>query len=244
MKYLIFVVLLAFVGCSTTDPTQPPPVEVPAPESLGTLGSNIDKGDSRVAAAVTVMVENNTKPAVVQSEGKVALAHLPKATEADLKHARDRAAAGDAKAYESESSKAAAWLVEIETEWNLALNESKKNAAELTQARKDIDAARKDLAKANTQIAELKAEVESADKNLWTMAGVGLFVVGVLAGATLGWKIGGSIVACAPLAAAVPVILSSEYFGIIVSVTLGLAACLLLWRLFDYIKDKNNEQSK
>ena len=91
---------------------------------------------------------------------------------------------------------------------------------------------------------ELKAEVESAAKNLWTMAGVGLFVVGVLAGATLGWRIGGSIVACAPLAAAVPVILSSEYFAWIVGVTLGIAACLLLWRAFDYIKDKNNEQSK
>lgn len=244
MKYLILIALMASVGCSTTNPTQPPPVEVPAPESLGTLGSNIDKGDSRVAAAVTVMVENNTKPAVVQSEGKVALAHLPKATEADLQHARGRAAAGDAKAYESEIGRAAAWLIEVETEWNLALNESKKNATELIQARSDINAARKELAKANSQITELKAQLDKADKNLWTMAGVGLFVGGVLAGAVLGWKIGGSIVACAPLAAAVPVILSSEYFGIIVSVTLVLAACLLLWRLFDYIKDKNNEQSK
>lgn len=244
MKYLILLALLAITGCITTDPTLPPPVEIPAPESLGTLGNNIDKGDSRVAAAVTVMVENNTKPAVVQSEGKVALAHLPKATEADLKHARDRAAAGDAKVYDSEIGRAAAWLIEVETEWHLALNESKKNAAELTQARKDIDATRKELTKSNTQITELKAQLDKADKNLWTMAGVGLFVGGVLAGAVLGWKIGGSIVACAPLAAAVPVILSSEYFGIIVSVTLGLAACLLLWRLFDYIKDKNNEQSK
>jgi len=244
MKYLILLALMAAVGCTTTDPALPPPVEVPAPESLGTLGNNIEKGDSRVAAAVTVMVENNTKPTVVQSEGKVALAHLPKATEADLKHARTRAAAGDAKVYESEISRAAAWFIEVETEWNLALNESKKNASELTQARKDIDATRKELTKSNTQIIELKTQLDKADKNLWTMAGVALFVGGVLAGAVLGWKIGGSIVACAPLAAAVPVILSSEYFGIIVSVTLGLAACLLLWRLFDYIKDKNNEQPK
>lgn len=244
MKYLILIAVLAAVGCSTADPTLLPPVQIPSPESLGTLGGNIDKGDSRVAAAVTVMVENNTKPAVVQSEGKVALAHLPKATEADLKHARTRAAAGDAKAYESEISRAAAWFIEVETEWNLALNESKKNASELTQARKDIDATRKELTKSNTQITELKTQLDKADKNLWTMAGVALFVGGVLAGAVLGWKIGGSIVACAPLAAAVPVILTSEYFGIIVSVTLGLAACLLLWRLFDYIKDKNNEQSK
>jgi uncharacterized membrane protein YfcA len=50
--------------------------------------------------------------------------------------------------------------------------------------------------------------------------------------------------ACAPLAAAVPVILSSEYFAWIVGVTLGIAACLLLWRLFDFIKDKNNEHPK
>jgi hypothetical protein len=190
------------------------------------------------------MVENNTKPTVVQSEGRVALAHLPKPHESDLQHARNRAIAGDQKEYDSQIAAAAAWLIEVETEWNLALNESKKNADELIQARKDIDAARKDLAKANTQITELKAEVESASKNLWTMAGVGLFVVGVLAGATLGWRIGGSIVACAPLAAAVPVIVSSGYFAWIVGVTLGIAACLLLWRAFDYIKDKNNEQSK
>ena len=237
MKYLILLALMAAVGCTTTDPALPPPVEVPAPQSLGSLGKTIDKGDSRVAAAVTVMVENNSKPIVVQSEGKVALAHLPRPDDEDLKHARARAAAGDAKAYESEIARATAWLIEMETEWNLAVNESKKNSEELILTRKEIT-------KANAQIAELKAEVESAAKNLWTMAGVGLFVVGVLAGATLGWRIGGSIVACAPLAAAVPVILSSEYFAWIVGVTLGIAACLLLWRSFDYIKDKNNEQSK
>ena len=76
------------------------------------------------------------------------------------------------------------------------------------------------------------------------MAGVGLFVCGVLTGAIFGWRVGGSILACAPLAAAVPVILSSEYFAWITGVTLGIAACLLLWRAFDYIKDKNNEQPK
>lgn len=239
MRCLILMALLAATGCSSDSPSQPPPAQVPAPNSLGTLGNNIDKGDSRVAAAVTVMVENNSKPTVVESEGKVALAHLPKPAPEDLQHARTRAAAGDKKAYEEEVSRAAAWFIQVETEWNMAVQESKKNAAELIQARKDLEAVRKDLTKATAQITELKAEVDTASKNLWTMTGVGLFVVGVLAGATLGWRVGGSIVACAPLAAAVPVILSSEYFAWIVGVTLGLAACLLLWRAFDYIKDKN-----
>jgi multidrug resistance efflux pump len=187
------------------------------------------------------MVENKAKPTVVEAEGKVALAHLPRPEKKDLQYARTRAAAGDQNAYEAEIARAAAWFIQVETEWNMAVQESKKNANELTQARKDLEVVRGDLAKANAQIADLKAEVEKAGRNLWTLAGVGLFVGGVVAGATLGWRIGGSIVACAPLAAAVPVILSSEYFAWIVGVTLGIAACLLLWRAFDYIKDKNAE---
>ena len=244
MKYLILIALLVATGCSTDNPSQPPPAQVPAPESLGALGNSIDKGDSRVAAAVTVMVENNTKPTVVQSEGRVALAHLPKPEEADLQHARARATAADQKAYEQEIARASAWLIEIETEWNLAVKESKKNSDELAQARKDLDAVRKELTKSSAQIVELKSQLDKADRNLWSMAGVGLFVAGVLTGAIFGWRVGGSILACAPLAAAVPVILTSEYFAWIVGVSLTIVASLLLWRLFDYIKDKNNEQSK
>lgn len=244
MRYLFPIACLALAACSTKDPALPPPVQVPAPESLGALGNSIDKGDSRVAAAVTVMVENNTKPAVVQSEGRVALAHLPRPDEADLKHARTRAASNDQKAYDAEVARAAAWLIEVETEWNLAVKESKKNSDELVQARKDLDAVRKELAKSGAQITDLKSQLDKADRNLWSMAGVGLFVVGVLTGAIFGWRIGGSIIACAPLAAAVPVILTSEYFAWIMGGSMAIVASLLLWRLFDYIKDKNNEQPK
>lgn len=243
MKYLISLVCLALVACSTTEPTLPPPVAVPAPQSLGALGNSIDKGDSKVASAVTVMIESSDKPAVVVAEGKVALAHLPKPEDSDLQAARKRAAAADQKAYEAEVAKAKAWLAEVEAEWNEAVNQSKKNANELIQARKDLDAAKKEASKAQSQIADLKSQLDKADRNLWTMAGVGLFVVGVVCGAVFGWRIGGSIVACAPLAAAIPVIVNSEYFVWTVGITIGIAACLLLWRLFDYIKDKNNEKS-
>jgi hypothetical protein len=241
MRYLISLACLALVGCSTDKPTLPPPVAVPTPESLGTLGNNIDKGDSKVASAVTVMIENSDKPPVVQSEGKVALAHLPKPEATDLKAARDRVVANDPKAYEAEVAKAKSWLLGIEKEWNEAVNQSKKNADELVVARKDLDTAKKEAAALKAEIKKVKDE---ADKSLWTMAGVGLFVVGVLTGSIFGWRVGGSILACAPLAAAVPVIISSEYFAWIIGVTLSIVACLLLWRAFDYIKDKNNEQSK
>lgn len=244
MRYLISLACLALVGCSTSKPSLPPPVAVPTPESLGTLGNNIDKGDSKVASAVTVMVESSDKPSVVQAEGRVALAHLPKPDDSDLQAARKRAAAADQKAYESEIAKAKAWLAGIEVEWNEAIKQSKKNVDELVLARKDLEAAKKEAAKAQTQIADLKSQLDKSDRNLWTMAGVGLFVMGVVCGAVFGWRIGGSIVACAPLAGAIPVIINSEYFAWTVGVTIGIAACLLLWRLFDYIKDKNNEQSK
>lgn len=241
MRFIVIGLWLALAGCSTKEEPKAPPVAVPTPDSLGTLGNNIDKGDSKVASAVTVMIENSNKPPVVESEGKVALAHLPKPEDTDLKAARDRAAAADPKAYEAEVAKAKAWLKGVEKEWNEAVAQSKKNADELIQARKDLDASKKEVTALNAEIKKVKDE---ADKSLWTMAGVGLFVAGVLTGAIFGWRVGGSILACAPLAAAVPVILSSEYFAWIVGVTLGIAACLLLWRLFDFIKDKNNEQPK
>jgi uncharacterized membrane protein YdbT with pleckstrin-like domain len=165
----------------------------------------------------------------------VALALLPKPESDDLAAARARVTAGDDKAYEAEVAKSKAWLSKVEADWNAAVQQSKKNADDLVQARND-------LTKANQQMDELKTQLDKADRNLWTMAAVGLFVVGVLTGSIFGWRIGGSILACAPLAAAVPVIITSEYFAWIIGVTITIAACLLLWRLFDYIKDKNNEQ--
>ena len=237
MRLSLLIVALAVTGCSTLDGwfgsnegSKQPPVAVPTPESLGALGSNIDKGDSKVASAVTVMIENRTKPVVVENEGKVALAHLPRPEDEDLKAARVRAAAGDLKAYETEIAKAKAWLKSVEDEWNEAIKQSKKNADELVEAR--------------SKIQTLEQEVKDASRNLWTMAAIGLFFIGVLAGAIplIGWRVGGSIIACAPLAAAIPVIINSEYFAWIIGVTLGIAAALLLWRFFDYIKDKNNEQ--
>ena len=235
MRSLILLALLATTGCSTDETSGKPPAEVPTPISLNTLGNEIDKGDSRVASSVTVMIENSDKPKVIKNEGSVALALLPKPESDDLAAARSRVKAGDDKAYEAEVAKSKAWLSKVEADWSVAVQQSKKNADDLVQARND-------LTKANQQMDELKTQLDKADRNLWTMAGVGLFVVGVLTGSIFGWRIGGSILACAPLAAAVPVIITSEYFAWITGVTITIVACLLLWRLFDYIKDKNNEQ--
>ena len=235
MRSLILLALLAATGCSTDETSGKPPAEVPTPISLNTLGNEIDKGDSRVASSVTVMIENSDKPKVIKNEGSVALALLPKPESDDLNAARARVKTGDDKAYEAEVAKSKAWLSKVEADWSVAVQQSKKNADDLVQARND-------LTKANQQMDELKTQLDKADRNLWTMAGVGLFVVGVLTGSIFGWRIGGSILACAPLAAAVPVIITSEYFAWITGVTITIVACLLLWRLFDYIKDKNNEQ--
>lgn len=248
MRPVIFIALLAVSGCTpflewfgSDDKAKEPPVAVPTPDSLGALGDNIDKGDSKVASAVTVMIENRSKPVVVESEGKLALAHLPKPEDDDLKAARSRAALGDAKVYEAEIAKAKAWLKAVEEEWNEAVKQSKKNADELIQARKDLDISKQEVVALKK---EIKRVEEESSRNLWTIAAVGLFVIGVLAGAIplIGWRVGASIIACSPLAAAIPAIINSQYFAWIVGVTIAIAACLLLWRLFDYIKDKNNEQ--
>jgi ABC-type antimicrobial peptide transport system permease subunit len=75
------------------------------------------------------------------------------------------------------------------------------------------------------------------------MAGAGLMVGGALCWALLGWKIGAPLIACAPIAGSVPVIYESEYFLIIVLSAVAIAFVFGLWRLYDYIKDKNNEPS-
>lgn len=234
MRLILVAVLMA--GCSSTKTTQPPAVPVPTPGSIGSLGSSLDKGDSKVASAVTVMIESSDKPAVVQSEGRVALAHLPAPAPSDLQAARKRANAADQKSYETEIIQAKVWLAKVEGEWKDAVAQSKKNADELNQARSD-------LVKAQAEVKDLRGKLDKADRDLWSIVGVGLFVIGVFCGAVFGWRIGGSILACAPLAGAVPVIINSQYFTWTVCVTVGIAACLLLWRLFDYIKDKNDEKS-
>lgn len=237
MRTIFISLALVLSGCTTIkgwfglDEQKPEPPAVPASGVMSNLGDKIDRSDSKVSAAVSTMVENKTSPSIVEAEGKVALAHLPPPADKDLQEARKRASLADPKVYENEIKAAKVFLAQVEADWKRAEEMGKKNADELKAARDEVT-------KLKQEIKRVEAE---GNRNVWTLTGAGLFVTGVLIGAFLGWKMGLSIIICAPLAGAVPTILDSQYFAWIVGGTLTVTAGLLLWRLFDYIKDKNDE---
>ena len=225
----VALISLVLVACSTAKTPDPAPAA--SPDDLTKVGEKIDKSDSRVAAAVTVAVENSDKPEVVKAEGKVALAYLPSPKEEDVKFARDRAAKADQKAYTAQIDYAKKMQTEVEKLWAKAEADAKKSKADI-QALKDE----------NTRLASELARVKKeASRDIWTIAGASLAVIGALAIAFVGVKIGLPLIIAGSFTGAVPHIIESEYFSWIAGGSLLACALLAIWRLYDYIRDKNNE---
>ena len=243
MRLLLVIALSALTGCSTLkrwagiDDEQPkePPAAVPQPGQLSTIGEDIDKADSRVAAAVTVAVENADKPGVVKSEGGLALSYLPKPEDGDVAIARARAAKADPAAYEAETKAARAFVVKVEADWAEAVKAAKRNAAEVEQARKDVKAAQEQVDKLKAEVARVEAE---ASRNVWTLAGVGLAVVGAICTAFVGPRVGLPLVASGALIGSVPMVYGSPWFSYLLGGTLAFCAVLLGWYLFDLVRDR------
>lgn len=235
----------ALAGCSTVkgwfglgDQQPPaPPAEVPKQGALSTIGEDIDKADSRVAAAVTVAVENKDKPAVVEAEGKVALGYLPKPDEGDVAIARARAAKADPAAYAAEVAGAKAFVAKVEADWAEAVKASKRNAEEVDKARREVKAAGEEVAKLKAEVARVEAE---ASRNVWTLAGVGLGVVGALCTAFLGPRIGLPLLASGALLGSVPFVYSSPWFSYLLGGTLAFAALMFGWYVWDKTRDAVN----
>jgi hypothetical protein len=93
----------------------------------------------------------------------------------------------------------------------------------------------------DARIVELQAEVERVKKDMasqtWTWIGGALAVAGSLCVAFLGPRVGLPLIGCGMLCGAVPFIIESEYFSIIVATTLAGCACLLLWYVYDKVSD-------
>jgi hypothetical protein len=223
---ILFIALSS--GCGTT---KQEPAPAPQAPDLEKVGKSLDQIDSRVAASVIVARESNKdgKPEKVESELSVASAYLPKPKPEDLEYARKRALTGDASAYEAQRKKAETKQKEIEASW-LKLEEQVEANKRLIEAK-------------DKKIKQLEDDLKQSNRSIWAMAGAGLMVGGALCWALLGWKIGAPLIACAPIAGSVPVIYESEYFLIIVLSAVAIAFVFGLWRLYDYIKDKNNEPS-
>ena len=228
---LLLVISLLMAGCAASKAPLPEQPNAPTSEGIvATVGKQWDQADQKVAASVAIARENADKPEVVRSETSVALSFLPAPEAAELALARARAAKADQKDYAEAVAFGQKLLAKIDADW-AKVEADQKEAARVSQLK-------------DARIKELTAEVERVKKdasaNLWTMAGVGIAVVGAIAMAFTGPKVGLPLLLSGAAIGAFPFIVDSPYFNLIVGVSLGLAACLGLWYLWDIIRDKVN----
>ena len=227
---LLLVISLLMAGCAASSKA-PLPEQPNAPTSEGivaTVGKQWDQADQKVAASVAIARENADKPEVVRSETSVALSFLPAPEAGELAVARARAAKLDPK----ETAEAVAFgkklLAQIDANW-AKVEADNREALRVSQLK-------------DARIKELTAEVERVKKdasaNLWTMAGVGIAVIGAIATAFTGPRVGVPLLLSGAAIGAFPFVVDSPYFNLIVGVSLGLAACLGLWVLWDAARDK------
>jgi hypothetical protein len=232
VRSLLVIALLALTGCASSPP--PLPVQPDAPTSkavVETLGKEWDKADQKVAAAISIARENADKPAVVRGETAVALSFLPAPEAGELALARSRAARPeDQKAYGDAVAFGRNLLAKIDSDWAKVVADQKE-ALRVSQLK-------------DRRIEELTAEVERVKKdaaaNLWTLAGVGIAVVGAIATAFVGPKVGIPLLACGAAIGAFPFVVDSPYWNYIAGGTLTLAAGLGLYWLWDRVRDSAN----
>jgi VIT1/CCC1 family predicted Fe2+/Mn2+ transporter len=143
MRLILVLCLFALTGCQTAPDTQG--TGTPTAE-LGTLGTQLDKSDQRVAASIAVASENADKPGVVKAELGVASSYLPKPDQTHLDYVRNRVSRNNPEEYKRAEEAGRKLLSVIDANWNKAEQESKANKMALDNA--------------NKQILTLKAEVE------------------------------------------------------------------------------------
>lgn len=233
MRLALAICVTLLAGCSSRPSTQPP---TPTPEGidLGKVGQGLDAIDSKVAASIAVARDANTagKPAVVESELSVAGSFLPRPTEGDLAIARQRSEKASPAEYEAQRKAATAKQQELEKAWD-------RLEKQVTDNKTALEAKDKQITQLTAEVDRVKQE---ASANLWTMAGVGIAVIGAIATAFVGPKVGIPLLACGAAIGAFPVIADSEYFGYIVGTSLALAAGLGIYLLWDKVRDAANRR--
>jgi hypothetical protein len=229
VRYVLPVVLLALAGCSSKPelPVQPPaPTK---PDAVTTLGKDLDKTDHRVGAALVAIERNADKPKVVVAESRLAQSYLPPPPPADVAFAEARAAKGS----EIDYAKQMAFGRQLATAVNKAWD---KLEADQAEAKRVSDLKDK-------KIAELTEKIEQGKKDIWTMAGVALAVIGGAVTALVGPRTGIPLLMCGGAIGAFPFVVDSPYFNYIAGGSLAVGCGLLLYLLWDYVRDKANETS-
>ena len=231
MRSLLAISLL-MAGCAASRPALPEQPNAPTSEGIvAAVGKQWDTADQKVAASVSIARENAEKPEVVRSETSVALSFLPAPSPEELALARQRAAKADQKDYAEAVAYGKKLLASIDANW-AKVEADNREALRVSQLK-------------DARIVELTAEVErvkrEASANLWTMAGVGIAVVGAIATAFVGPKVGIPLLLSGAAIGAFPVIADSEYFSYIIGTTLALAMSLGIYWLWDRVRDSANE---
>jgi len=235
MRSLLAICVSLLAGCSSRPAALPEQPNAPTSEGIvATVGKQWDKADQKVAASVAIARENAEKPEVVRSETSVALSFLPAPSPEELAVARQRAAKADQKDYAEAVAYGKKLLASIDANW-AKVEADNREALRVSQLK-------------DARISELTAEVErvkrEASANLWTMAGVGIAVVGAIATAFVGPKVGIPLLLSGAAIGAFPFIVDSEYFSYIAGGTLVLASALGIWYLWDIVRDKVHQSDE
>ena len=203
MRRILVIALLVLTGCSTTTPdTQGTGTPSSDPADLAKLGTQLDKSDQRIAAAVAIARENADKPDVVKAETGVALSYLPKPDAQALDYVRNRVARANAEEYKRAEEAGRKLLAVIDANFAKAEQDAVKNKAALDNA--------------NKQIAALKGEVEQVRtegvRNAFAVA-AGICFLAALAMALLGQYLrAGAAFLVGGAVGALPFVFNSPYF--------------------------------
>jgi hypothetical protein len=237
MRLLLVISLAVLTGCSLFRkgeaplPAQP---EAPTKESnVVTLGKDLDKTDHRVGAALVAIERNADKPKVVVAESRLAQSYLPQPPEQDVAFAMARATKADPIDYSKQMEFGRKLATAVNRAWE-RLEADQKEAKRVSDLK-------------DARIVELTKEVERVKKDAcaqaWTLAGVGLAVIGALTTAFLGPRIGIPLLLSGAFCGSVPFIIDSPYFEWVAGGTLLAVSGLGLWWLTDKVRDSVNKPS-
>lgn len=233
MRLLLVIALVVLAGCKSKPVDEPLPKQPDAPtkpDVVATLGKDLDKTDHRVASALVAIERNADKPKVVVAESRLAQSYLPQPPEADVAFAVARAAKADPVDYQKQMEFGRKLATAVNKAWE-KLEAQQAEALRVSQLK-------------DARIAELQKEVErvkqEASRNIWTLAGVGLAVLGAVTTAFAGPRIGLPLLACGAAMGAFPFVVESPHFDLIVTIALSVGGILLGWLGWDYVCDRVN----
>ena len=235
MRLLLVIAVLCLTGCSLFrkgDAPLPAQPEAPTKESnVTTLGKDLDKTDHRVASALVAIERNATSPKVVVAESRLAQSYLPQPPEADVAFAMARATKADPIDYAKQMEFGRKLATAVNRAWE-RLEADQKEAKRVSDLK-------------DARIVELTKEVERVKKDTsaqaWTLAGVGLAVIGALTTAFLGPRIGIPLLLSGAFCGSVPFIIDSPYFEWVAGITIVAVCGLGLWWLTDKVRDSINQ---